>query len=73
MYLSALPCSWGRSVRPDMILDVALALVLTWDNHGQAVLAAQPVTGSAHLVIAVLVRMVVLVVGEADRIKIRWL
>ena len=56
-----------------MILDVALALILTWDNHGQAVLAAQPVTGSAHLVIAVLVRMVVLVVGEADRIKIRWL
>ena len=51
------------------MLDVALALVPAGDDDGQAVFSAQPVTGPAYLVIAALVGMVVLVVGEADRIK----
>ena len=51
------------------MLDVALAPVLTGDNDGQAVFSTQPVTGPAYLMVAALVGMVVLVVGEADRIE----
>ena len=51
------------------MLNIALALVPAGDDDGQAVFSAQPVTGPAYLVIAALVGMVVLVVGEADRIK----
>ena len=51
------------------MLNIALALIPARDNDGQAVFSAQPVTGPAYLVIAALVGMVVLVVGETDRIK----
>ena len=51
------------------MLNVALALIPTGDDDGQAVFFAQPVAGPAYLVIAALVGMVVLVVGEADRIE----
>ena len=51
------------------MLDVALALVPAWDDDGQAVFSAQSITGPADLVIAALIGMVVLVVGEADRIE----
>ena len=51
------------------MLNVALALVTAWDNDGQAMFSAQPVAGPAYLVIAALVGMVMLVVGEADRIE----
>ena len=51
------------------MLNVALALILAGNDDGQAVFFAQPVTGPAYLVIAALVGMVVLVVGETDRIE----
>ena len=51
------------------MLDVAFALVLAGDNDGQAVFSAQAVADLAYLVIAALVGMVMLMVGEADRIK----
>lgn len=51
------------------MLDVALAIVPTWDNDGQSVFSAQLVAGPAYFVIAALVGMIVLVVGEADRIE----
>ena len=51
------------------MLDVALALVLTRDDDGQAVFSAQTVPGSAYLVVAAFAGMVVLVVGETDRIE----
>ena len=51
------------------MLNVALALVPTGDDDGQAVFSAQPVTGPAYFVIATLIGMVVLMVGEADRIE----
>ena len=51
------------------MLNIALALVPAGDNDGQAVFFAQPVAGPAYLVIAALVGMVMLVIGEADRIE----
>ena len=51
------------------MLNVALALILAGDDDGQAVFFAEPVAGSAYLMVAALVGMVVLVVGEADRIE----
>lgn len=51
------------------MLDVAFALVPTRDDDGQTVFSAQPVTGPAYLMVAALVGVVVLVVGEADRIE----
>ena len=62
-------CLVAGAVLCGLMLDVALAFVTAWDNDGQAVFSAQPVTGPAYLVIAALVGMVVLVVGEADRIE----
>ena len=52
-----------------LMLNVALALIPAGDDDGQAVFFAEPVAGSAYLMVAALVGMVVLVVGEADRIK----
>ncbi len=52
-----------------LMLNVALALILAGDDDGQAVFFAEPVAGSAYLMVATLVGMVVLVVGEADRIE----
>ena len=51
------------------MLNIALALIPTGDDDGQAVFSAQSVAGPAYFVIAALVGMVVLVVGEADRIE----
>ena len=51
------------------MLNVALTLVPAGDDDGQSVFSAQSVASSAYLVIAALVGMVVLVVGEADRIE----
>ena len=62
-------CLVAGAVLCGLMLDVALALVPAWYDDGQAVFFAQPVAGPAYLVIAALVGMVVLVVGEADRIK----
>ncbi len=62
--MAALSCSRYRSVQSD-----TLALVSARDDDGQAVFSTQLVAGPAYLVIATLVGMVVLVVGEAGRIK----
>lgn len=51
------------------MFNVALALIPTRDDDGQAVFFAQPVADPAYLMVAALVGMVVLVVGEADRIE----
>ena len=67
-------CLVAGAVLYGLMFDVALALVPARDDDGQAVFSTQPVAGPAYLVIATLVGMVVLVVGETDRIKkIRWL
>src|SRR5699024_7863006 len=58
-------CLVAGTVLCGLMLDVALALVMAWDNDGQAMFSAQPVAGPAYLVIAALVGMVMLVVGEA--------
>ena len=62
-------CLVAGAVLRCLILDVALALVPAGDDDGQAVFLTQPIAGPAYLVIAALVGMVVLMVGEADRIK----
>ena len=51
------------------MLDVALAIVPTWDNDGQAMFSAQSITGLAYLMVTAFVGIVVLVVDEADRIE----
>ena len=62
-------CLVAGAVLRCLILDVALALVPAGDDDGQAVFLTQPIAGPAYLVIAAFVGMVVLMVGEADRIK----
>ena len=62
-------CLVAGAVLCGLMLNVALALIPARDDDGQAVFFAQPVAGPAYLVIAALVGMVVLVVGEADRIE----
>lgn len=52
-----------------LMLNVALALIPARDDDGQAVFSAQPITDPAYLMVAALVGVVVLVVGEADRIE----
>ena len=52
-----------------LVLDVALALVLSGDDDGQSMLFTDTVAGTADVVIAPLVGMVVLVIREADRIE----
>lgn len=51
------------------MLDVALALVPAGDNDGQAMLFTDTVTGAADLMVTSLVRVVVPVVLETDRIE----
>ena len=62
-------CLVADAVLCGLMLNVALALVPAGDDDGQAVFSAQPVAGQAYLVIAALVGMVMLMVGEADRIE----
>ena len=62
-------CLVADAVLCGLMLNVVLALVTAWDNDGQAVFFAQAVAGPAYRMITVLVGMVVLVVGEADRIE----
>lgn len=52
-----------------LVLNVALSLVPTGDDDGQAVFFAYPVTGAADEVIAPLIGVIVLVVLKADRIE----
>ena len=52
-----------------LMLNVALALVPSGDDNGQAVFFADPVAGAADEVIAPLIGVIVLVVLKADRIE----
>lgn len=52
-----------------LMLNVALALVTAMDDDGQAVFSTQPVIGPEHLVVVTFIGMVMLVVGETDRIE----
>ena len=51
------------------MFNIALALVLSWDDDGQTVFLAKPVGGTADIVIALLVGMIVLVIRKADCIE----
>ena len=62
-------CLIAGAVLCGLMLNIALALVLARDDDRQAVFSAQSVAGPAYLVIAMLVGMIVLVVGETDRIE----
>ena len=62
-------CLVAGAVLFRLMLNIALALIPAGDDDRQAVFSAQSITGPAYLVIAALVGMVVLMVGEADRIE----
>ena len=62
-------CLVASAVLRRLMFNVALALIPAGDDNGQAVFFAQPVADPAYLMVAALVGMVVLVVGEADRIE----
>ena len=51
------------------MFNIALALVLSWDDDGQTVFFAKPVRSAADIVITPLVGMIVLVIRKADRIE----
>ena len=51
------------------MFNIALALVLSWDDDGQTVFLAKPVGGTADIVIASLVGMIVLMIRKADGIE----
>ena len=51
------------------MLDIALALVLAGDHHGQAVFLAEPVAGAAYLMVAPLVGAVMPMIRKTDRIE----
>lgn len=51
------------------MFNIALALVLSWDDDGQTVFLAKPVGGTADIVIASLVGMIVRMIRKADRIE----
>ena len=52
-----------------LMFNIALTLVLSWDDNGQTVFLAKPVRSAADIVITPLVGMIVLVIREADRIE----
>ena len=51
------------------MFNIALALVLSWDDDRQTVFLAKPVGGTADIVITPLVGMIMLVIRKADRIE----
>ena len=51
------------------MFNIALALVLSWDDDGQTVFLAKPVGDTADIVIALLVGMIVLMIRKADCIE----
>ena len=51
------------------MFNIALALVLSWDDNGQTVFFAKPVRSAADIVITPLVGMIVLMIRKADRIE----
>ena len=55
------------------MFNIALALVLSWDDDRQTVFLAKPIRGAADVVIASLSGMIVLVSAKLTALKIRWL
>lgn len=51
------------------MLDVAFAFALSGNNNGKSMLLTELVTGTADLVVAALIGVVVLVINKADRIE----
>ena len=51
------------------MFNIALALVLSWDDDRQTVFLAKPVGGAADIVITPLVGMIMLVIRKADCIE----
>ena len=51
------------------MFNIALALVLSWDDDRQTVFLAKPVGGTADIVIASRVGMIVFMIRKADRIE----
>ena len=62
-------CLIAGAVLFSLMFNIALALVLSWDDDGQTVFLAKPVGDTADIVIASLVGMIVLVIRKADRIE----
>ena len=52
-----------------LMFNIALALVLSWDDDRQTVFLAKLIRGAADIVIASLIGMIVLVIRKADRIE----
>ena len=51
------------------MFNIALALVLSWDDDRQTVFLAKPIRGAADIVITPLVGMIVLMIRKTDRIE----
>ena len=62
-------CLIAGAVLRSLMFNIALALVLSWDDDGQTVFFAKPVRSAADIVITPLVGMIVLVIRKADRIE----
>lgn len=62
-------CLIAGAVLFSLMFNIALALVLSWNDDGQTVFLAKPVGDTADIVIASLVGMIVLVIRKADRIE----
>ena len=62
-------CLIAGAVLCSLMFNIALALVLSWDDDGQTVFLAKPVGGTADIVIASLVGMIVLMIRKADCIE----
>ena len=56
-----------------LMLDVAFAPVLAGNDDGQAVLLAEPIRGTADIVVTPLIGTVVLMIRKLTALKIRWL
>ena len=69
IYSSFQPCLIAGPGLGCGMLNIALALILSGDDHGQSVFLAQPVAGTADKVIASLIAVVVLMIHEADGIE----
>ena len=63
------PCLIAGSGLCCSMLNVALSLVLSGDDHGKSVFLAQPVAGAADKMVASLIAVVVLMIHEADGIE----
>ena len=61
-------CLVTGAISNRLMLNEALALLLSGNDDGQAMLLAEPVRGAANLIVAALVGMVMLVIRKTDGI-----